>query len=333
MAARAPHRQRLSVALLAVVLLGTGGLGYLLYASYERYVEVSADYERQASESRRLQRLTPYPEEANRQRYAARREEYDAAVRALQTRLAGDSPEPEKTLSATEFQGRLRDAVTGVVALARENRVTLPDGFYLGFEPYRTRVPSAEATPLLAVQLKGCEGVVRTLLQRRVERVTVFRRATLREEEGEGGGGDGGGGDDHRSPVTFYPLEVEFRASPDVFQTVVDDLLQPTQPFQIIRALRVKNEHQRGPGRGPAALGAENRLLPPPSPTPAPAPSAPTASTPSPPQRSAASTSPPSGRPDAVEPPLPDRATLRYAVGTEDLDVQLRLELARFQAP
>ena len=35
----------------------------------------------------------------------------------------------------------------------------------------------------------------------------------------------------------------------------------------------------------------------------------------------------------AIEPPLPDRATLRYIVGTERLDVQMRLELARFSAP
>ncbi len=316
------QNNRFLATLLAIVLLGVGGLGYGIYSAYGRFDEVSQQYNTQAAELLRLQKLTPYPEDANRRKYEDVRKQYDAAVRNLQAQLANESPAPEK-ISATDFQNRLRDVVSGVTTLARQNNVALPEGFYLGFDPYRVTVPPADAAPLLAMQLKSCEQVARTLISRRVERVTGFRRLTLREEgaappapaPGPGGGNRGGSNNPTSSLVTFYPLEVDFHAPPGAFRDVVDDLLK-AQPLYVIRAMRVKNEREKGPGRGAAALAEEGG---------SPAPAAPVPVLPPPPAGPA--------RLGAIEPPLPDRATLRYIVGTERLDVQMRLELARFSAP
>ena len=316
------QNNRFLAILLAVVVLGVGGLGYGIYSAYGNYDEVSQRYQTQAAELRRLQKLTPYPEEANRRRYEEVRQQYAGAVRNLQARLADESLTPE-TISATDFQNRLRDVVAGVTTLARQNNVTLPESFYLGFDPYRVAVPPAEAAPLLAMQLKSCEQVARTLISRRVERVMTFRRAALREEGGTQlmptpttsapVPATGRRGDDDNpaiSPVTFYPLQVDFHAPPGVLRDVLDDLLK-AQPLYVIRALRVKNERDKGPGRGAAAIGTGGDEV---NSTAAPAPTGP-------------------ARAGTIEPPLPDRPTLRYIVGTERLDVQMRLELARFGAP
>lgn len=325
------QNNRFLAVLLAVVLLGVGGLGYGIYSAYGRFDEVSQRYDAQAAELLRLQKLSPYPEEANRQRYEGVRKQYDEAVRTLQAQLANESPAPEK-ITATEFQNRLRDVVGSVTGLARQNNVALPEGFYLGFDPYRVTVPPAEAAPLLAMQLKSCEQVARTLISRRVERVTTFKRVPLREEGGPTGGttpaptpapgptgnnrGNNAAAAAANALVTFYPLQVDFHAPPAVFREVVDDLLK-AQPLYVIRALRVKNERDKGPGRGAAALASGEE---------APTPAAAINTTPSPATNRG-------GVSAAVEPPLPDRATLRYIVGTERLDVQMRLELARFSTP
>ena len=326
------QNNRFLAVLFAVVLLGVAGLGYGIYSAYGRFDEVSQRYDTQAAELLRLQKLSPFPEAANRQRYEAVRKQCEEPLRTLQVQLANESPAPEK-ITATEFQNRLRDVVGSVTGLARQNNVALPEGFYLGFDPYRVTVPPAEAAPLLAMQLKSCEQVARTLISRRVERVTTFKRVPLREEGGLTGGtaptpapaptGNGRGHNPAASAasalVTFYPLQVDFHAPPVVFREVVDDLLK-AQPLYVIRALRVKNERDKGPGRGAAALANGEEAAAAPAPPVA-------AATPSavPPGRSASVS--------AIEPPLPDRATLRYIVGTERLDVQMRLELARFSAP
>ena len=320
------QNNRFLAVLLAVVILGVGGLGYGIYSAYGGFDEISQQYNTQAAELLRLQKLTPYPEDANRRKYEEVRQQYAESVRNLQAQLANESLTPEKIIPL-DFQNRLRDVVASVTTLARQNNVVLPEGFYLGFDPYRVTVPPAEAAPLLAMQLKSCEQVARVLISRRVDRVTTFKRVALREE---GGGlqptttaatptpaprGGGGNNAPANPPVTFYPLEVDFHAPPGVLRDVIDDLVK-AQPLYVVRALRVKNERDKGPGRGATAgANGEDTGTPPTPNVPPPA----TTTNPT--------------RAGAVEPPLPDRPTLRYIVGTERLDVQMRVELARFTAP
>lgn len=321
---------------LGALLVGVAVLGFLIFSAYDRYTEASARLDQQTNELKRLQKLAPYPDEENRKRYDDQRKRYAEAVTALQAQLAAGSPGPEN-ISATDFQSRLRDVVAGVINFARQNNVTLPPDFYLGFEQYRASVPTAAATPLLAMQLKSSEQIARILIAQKIETLTVFKRAPLPQENTgfdstpgatpdappAGGGPRGGAGGRGAPPaaplVMTYPLQIEFRALPVPQRAVLDELTK-AQPFYVIRALRVKNERDKGPGRGAQASSADD-LNPPAAPTPA-APAPATA---------------PGARPNLAgavpEPPLPDRATLRYIVGTERLDTALRLELVRFSPP
>ncbi|MBV9128106.1 MAG: Amuc_1100 family pilus-like protein [Verrucomicrobia bacterium] len=85
--------------------------------------------------------------------------------------------------------------------------------------------------------------------------------------------------------------------------------------FYLVRALRVKNEKDKGPAReeNPTAATAGGDAAAATTPTPAAA---------------AASRAP-----GVPEPALPERQTLRYVVGQEQLDVAMRVESVRFAAP
>lgn len=333
---------RFLAGLLGVLVVGAGVLGYLISTSYARFSEISATYDQQAAELQRLQKLAPYPEEASRKSYEEQKKQYAEAVVNLQRQLSTDSPAPEN-VGATEFQTRLRDAVAGVVAQARQNNVTLPADFYLGFEQYRASVPTAAAAPLLAMQLKAYDQIARLLIAQRVDAISVFKRAPLPQESGaaepaaqpppaasgggaaKGGPGAGRGGTAPSLPlVTVYPLEIEFRASPSPFRAVIDEVVK-ARPFYVLRALRVKNERDKGPLRGALAGGPTDAA--------GTTPNVPPAATPAPPTAGAGRAPIGARLPGLPEPPLPDRPTLRYVVGTEHLEAAVRLEMVRFSPP
>ena len=72
----------------AVVILGAGGLGYLLYTSLDHYNEVSQQYDSQVKELQRLEAKDPFPNQENLTKYEAVRDNYRQAVDDLQNKLA-----------------------------------------------------------------------------------------------------------------------------------------------------------------------------------------------------------------------------------------------------
>lgn len=331
--------------LLGALALGVAVFGWLIFSAHSRNAEIDEAYRAQVNELQRLERLQPYPEEGSRVLLEEKKKEYAAAVTALQAELAREaSPPLETSVSPTEFQGRLRETIERLVRDARANNVALPADFYLGFEPYRTGLPTSGAAPLLAFQLKRCEEIARVLLASRIDALTAFKRAPLPDEIAGNSpqptptpptaAAPKPGAPSPAPPlVVTYPVELEFRASPNAFRVVMDELVK-SPSFHLVRALRVKNEKEKGPSRdeNPAESAAALAAAATPTPTPAPAPASPL-----PP-----ATGKPAGRGgggaataslNVPEPALPERQTLRYVVGMEKVSAALRVETVRFTVP
>ncbi len=332
--------------LLGAVVLGVAIFGWLITTAFSRKAEVDEAYRTQASELQRLERLQPYPEESSRELLEEKKKAYAEAVTALQTQLAEATAPPLEAVSPTEFQGRLRDTIERLTNEARAGNIALPKDFYLGFEAYRTGLPTPGLAPLLAFQLQRCEEIARILIASRIDALTAFKRAPL---PGEAGGSSAGAtrpapspsgaaaakapGAAAKSPapvplVVTYPLELEFRAAPNALRAVVDELVK-SPSFHLIRALRVKNDREKGPSRDEAAADPAAAVAATPAAVPATASPA-TAPPVAPPPRGAAGRTAGLGVP---EPALPERQTLRYVVGMERVSAALRVEIVRFTAP
>ncbi len=297
---------------LAVMLLGVGGLGFLLYKALDRYTAVDERYKSQVAELKRLQALPPYPNQENQVKYEALRKNYAQTVRDLQTTLASYEPAPENPPpTPLQFQDRLRRAVEDTIAQAQTAGIETPkERFYLGFEQYSGTPPDAAATPLLSSELNAIGDLVNILIQgKHITTLSYIKRSPVPGEAGAPSAvpapvaGKPAAAPAPTPLVSKYPIEIAFTALPNSFREVLNAITTAKRLY-IVRAVLVKNEMDKGPARAvvtdPAAPGA------------------------------------PGAAPvDPNAPPLPDNAPppLRYVVGQERLNVVLRIELTKVAPP
>lgn len=248
-------------AFLAVMVLGIGGLTYLLIDSMGRYDQVAQDYDTQVKELKRLQALKPFPDQANLAAYQEVKKTYKQAVDELRAKLAAFEPAPETPPPGpTQFQDRLRRVVDDVTKAAQLANVAYPDDFYLGFERYRNSLPDAVATPLLSRQLDNIQELVGILIKERVDRITAVKRVVLPQESGGGAapvftparsqnnkpGANAAGA---AELVSKLPVVLEFTGPSGCARNTLNDISHSKRLF-VVRAIQVKNESDKGPVRG-----------------------------------------------------------------------------------
>ena len=311
---------------LAFMVVGVGALGYLLYTGYSRYDEVAQQYDRQVAELKRLQQLQPFPDEQGLKKFTELRRSYASAVSTLQAKLAAYEPPPENPpLTPIQFADKLRKSVEDVTASAQNVGMALPENFYLGFEQYRGSPPEAAATPLLSEELDAINDLVALLLKQHVEHLTSISRGRLPHEAGGSAapvvpaapGFPGRPGVKPESPVdnlvVRYPVGISFTAQPSAFRAILNEITAAKRLY-VIRAIQVKNQMDKAPLRedpNAAVVGGTDPAA-------------------------AAPAEPPSADQNGVPvPPLPKKgaAPLRYIVGLEKLDVELRIELVKIEPP
>lgn len=169
---------------LAVTVVGAGILGFLVYSSYSRYAEVSSEYDTKVARLQSLQNRTPFPNSENNATFSKLTGEYRAEYDRLWAQIAKMQKPLDTTLTPQAFQDRLRAYVSEVQAAAKQNGVSLPDNFYLGFGQYQGSLPSTEATAPLARELDAIRLIVDRLIEIKVAKIEDIRRDLLAEESG-----------------------------------------------------------------------------------------------------------------------------------------------------
>jgi hypothetical protein len=240
-----------------VCLLGGTWFFFSAKADFE---EVSTRFANTASELNRLERLAPYPSEDNLRKMKTHGEDYASAFAKLKDELKLRAA-PIAPMAPNEFQSHLRVATNAVADKARANKVKLPDKFFLGFDEFASALPNESAAPLLGQELVQIEWLVNSLLDARVESVSAFRRAPLREERGT-------------TPTTNRlernVVELTFVSTPAAARKVINQIAGASEQFCIVRVLHVRNEKDKGP---PREAGGETTASSISSPSPAAKPS------------------------------------------------------------
>ena len=326
---------------IAVMVIGVGGLGFLLYTAWGTYSDVSDTYTQQSDALHQLQTRVPYPDEGNLAKYKAERDDLKDATHSLAANLS-QMVLPVEQLTPSAFQDRLRDTVSAVTAAAAQAGVALPAGFAMDFDRYQTSPPPAEASSLLGRQLAALKIAMDILIHERVASVASLTRTILPQEgatsrqggggggggfggggrgfgrgggggggrQGGGGGGGLGGGNDTGGGglVETYPFEIKFIANQPAFQKVLNDFAASDKQYFITRTLLVENTNPKPVARDQAA-GA--------SPTP-----------PSSPGQAAAGQPATTGTSGST-----DASYLSFIVGTEQLSVAMRIDMVTFNPP
>jgi len=286
-----------------LVVFGICGLtsGTLFLLAWSNWTSARSMFGAAAAERSRLERLDPFPNDANYRKMKVLLENYSAALDKLKEELKTQAL-PAPPLAPNEFQSHLLETMLATTQKARLNKVKLPVTFYLGFDPFVKSLPNSNETArLLGQELSQIQMLINILLDARVDSVTSLQRMPLPEES--------------RVPPAPTPapirgqkpastvaagskmlernvVDLSFKASPSAARKVLNQIASSAQ-FYIIRTLYVRNEKDKGP-----------------------------------PHEKTAQTNPPANEPSA--PSQPGNAALNFIVGDEHIEISARVEMLRF---
>ena len=263
---------------LVVFALATVAALYFLFSARSGFNDAQLQFESNLAELNRLQRLSPFPNEANLRKMKTQAEDYSAQLDKLKGELRTHVL-PATPMAPNEFQSRLRQASIAVAEKARANRVKLPENFYLGFEEFATTLPDTAAAPLLGQQLAQAELLANILLDARVEAITSFRRVASAEQR-PGAAAPTPTPTPRRGPsvaaaagpelIERTAIETAFVSSPGAARRVLNQIATVNEQFYITRTLHVLNEKDKGPARDePSAAAVAAPPAPAPGATPA----------------------------------------------------------------
>jgi hypothetical protein len=282
-------------------LLLAAGFLWWTKGSYE---DAMAKYRESAAEQTRLEGGNPYPSAANVGKMKTYLDNYKTALdklkAELKTRMLTEAP-----LAPNEFQTRLRQAIIRTTENARNNRVKLPANFFLGFDEFVSSLPSPEDAPALAQELSQVQLLLNTIIEARVDAITAFHRIS---HPGTATAAAPTPAATPRTPSKPSPgpklieqrtVEFAISTSPTAGRRVINQIAAENEQFFIIRAIRVKNQKDKGPPRENAGPTAP---IPPPNPAGA-------------------------GAAPAATPAGP----LNFIVGNEHIDLSARVELVNFR--
>ena len=244
--------------------------GILLYSARARWSDARRAFDKAAAERSRLERLDPFPNDANYQKLKVHLENYGAALDKMKEELKRQVV-PAPPLAPNEFQSRLRQATIATLNRAHANNVQIPDKFELGFDEFTTTMPKTAVAPLLGQELSQIQMLVNILLDAKVDSVVAFHRAPLPEERGvtptptpkptpvprQKSVVRGAKSTKLAESVAIAPsallernvVDLTFKATPASARKVLNDIVSSTGQFFIIRTLYVRNEKDKGPTR------------------------------------------------------------------------------------
>src|SRR5438046_9863397 len=107
----------------------------LFFLAASNWRSARSMFDTAAAERSRLERLDPFPNDANYRKLKVLLENYSAALDKFKEDLKKEAV-PETPLAPNEFQSRLRQAVIATLNRAHNNNVRLPDNFELAFDKF-----------------------------------------------------------------------------------------------------------------------------------------------------------------------------------------------------
>src|SRR5947208_2186203 len=107
---------------LIVIIVVTGGALYFLFSAKSNSDQAVARFQEAVTEKNRLERLDPFPSEANFRKMKLHLENYTSSLDKLKEQLKARVPSPTP-LAANEFQSRLRQSMLAINQKAQANHV------------------------------------------------------------------------------------------------------------------------------------------------------------------------------------------------------------------
>ncbi len=252
---------------LIVFGLATLAAAFFVWNAKSSFDEAKARFDENATELNRLQRLTPFPSDANLKKMSAQAKDYAAELKKLREEMATHVL-PATPMKPNEFQAHLRQVLISVAERARANKVKLPDQFFLGFDEFAAGLPDEKSAPELGRQLAQAELLVNTMIDARIDALTSFRRVPVADLAPSPPPAAGPKPPAATKPATQPLIEravidATFASTPSAARRVFNQIATINEQLYVMRTVHVLNEKDKGPPREGA--GATTSATPPPA--------------------------------------------------------------------
>ncbi len=200
-----------------------------------RYESALADFSSAADEATKFERLPLYPNEVNRDGKSKALDEYSEAVGNLQEAFGKFRPAELKNVSPQDFTTELKAVNDEVLKAFEASQTKLPEPFFCGFENYKASLARSESTGILSYQLGGIRNVLMALAKAGPSELKNLHRVPLPEESG--GAYEPAPGDVAR-PLSF---EITFTGPEKSVRGFLSSIAKTDSQFVVVRSLRIAN--------------------------------------------------------------------------------------------
>jgi hypothetical protein len=295
-----------------IVLLFVGSLGS------KRYDAAQEKFEGAYAEAAGFEKKPLYPKVENQTSKVKALGEYRQAFDSLQTSFEPFRPTEIKNTKPQEFADQLIATNNEIRKAFGESATIVPEEFFVGFEKYNTSLAAANSTGILQYQLGAIKKVMLAMASAKVGELKNFYRSPIPEESGQ-----------VYTPTDStvarsFPMEVTFSGTEQSVREFISSITKVDSQYFVIRVLRCGSSKKAPPLASDAQFekAKEDKLATPPDAFPG--------GYTLPDETPAGSTEPKSPQDLTAPKPVDSSRILAQVLGTEPVQVFIRLDLLEF---
>lgn len=217
-----------------IAICAMGIFSYLAIGASEQVAESISSYNNDVRQIDALRSQVPFPNKTNLDALTGSVDKYRSELNTFKHQLS-TLDEPASTASPQTFQDELRKAVDNISSSALKNSVSLPEEFYLGFDEFRTRLPSKEETPELYREFNVLKSLVNQLITLKVASINSLNRLPSSPITS-----------DNQSPISKRLFDLSFTGEQKDIVAGFNTISSFT-PFLVIRSASFENSNPLPP--------------------------------------------------------------------------------------
>jgi len=240
----------LALALLALAVLGTAAASYLALDAAAKRDEALVNLDTQRKKIEQFHRQKPTEKKLAAIKKTS--EDYRSEIQGYRKALAS-MEEATTAINPQEFQDDVRKAADELRKKALEKKVTLPDGFFFGFDQYQAAPPPQQDVAELNREFQVVRRLVDGLVDLKIGAIGALKRqdmlpSTPQAPPPQPAKNVPASEQDAPPVISAKNFSITFTAPQDKFFAAFN-LIQSAKEFLLIRSLLLENTNPNPPAR------------------------------------------------------------------------------------
>lgn len=206
-----------------------------------RYATAKEEFDTASADAGQMEKMALYPKPEFRDGKRKALEDYRKSVESIQTTFEPFRPKEITNTTPQEFTNRLLEANTETRKAFEEAGTIVPEPYFVGFENYRTSLPSGNNTGILDYQLAAIKGLMLDLAKSKPSELKNLYRPQLPEESGQTYTAPAG------AVARSFPLEITFTGTEQSAREFLSAVAKADTKYAVIRSLRILNQKKEPP--------------------------------------------------------------------------------------